>query len=296
MAHRWTINPAAGRRPGAIAAATILAVASLASPAAGRDAIRRGRCPRPARPFAAHRSARPGARPSGAGGQDRQRPEGPPPDRPEPGRRRVRGGGGGRHHPLRRPVPLRGVEAGRAGAVGPHDRHPADQRPPPPAVRLLGGQRHLPALRPRAPLVDVGVDAHPTATTGTAPGRRPTTCSPHPGSSTWRRTGRCRRRPSSPTAPPAAPALGPGLAVTRVPQAWGDRDRMGLGRATAKGWRRTQNGEAHVDAAGKQVTPANVVVQFVSTTTPARSTAPARPFPRPTSSARATPGCSPGAC
>ncbi|MDQ1503979.1 MAG: hypothetical protein QOD57_1706 [Actinomycetota bacterium] len=33
---------------------------------------------------------------------------------------------------------------------------------------------------------------------------------------------------------------------------------------TAKGWRRTQNGETHVDAAGRQVTPANVVVQFVS--------------------------------
>jgi hypothetical protein len=32
----------------------------------------------------------------------------------------------------------------------------------------------------------------------------------------------------------------------------------------AKGWRRTQNGETHVDAAGRQVTPANVVVQFVS--------------------------------
>jgi hypothetical protein len=33
---------------------------------------------------------------------------------------------------------------------------------------------------------------------------------------------------------------------------------------SAKGWRRTQNGEAHVDAAGKQVTPANVVLQFVT--------------------------------
>ncbi len=33
---------------------------------------------------------------------------------------------------------------------------------------------------------------------------------------------------------------------------------------TAKGWRRTQNGEAHVDGAGKQVTPANVVLQFVT--------------------------------
>ena len=32
----------------------------------------------------------------------------------------------------------------------------------------------------------------------------------------------------------------------------------------AKGWRRTQNGEAHVDGAGKQVTPANVVLQFVT--------------------------------
>ncbi|HYH50572.1 MAG TPA: DUF3048 domain-containing protein [Acidimicrobiia bacterium] len=32
----------------------------------------------------------------------------------------------------------------------------------------------------------------------------------------------------------------------------------------AKAWRRTQNGEIHVDAAGKQVAPANVVVQFTT--------------------------------
>ena len=33
---------------------------------------------------------------------------------------------------------------------------------------------------------------------------------------------------------------------------------------TARGWRRTQNDEAHVDAAGRQVTPPNVIFQFVN--------------------------------
>jgi len=33
---------------------------------------------------------------------------------------------------------------------------------------------------------------------------------------------------------------------------------------TARGWRRTQNGEIHVDGAGKQVAPANVIVQFTT--------------------------------
>ena len=33
--------------------------------------------------------------------------------------------------------------------------------------------------------------------------------------------------------------------------------------AVAGGWRRTQNGEAHVDAGGRQVAPPNVVLQFV---------------------------------
>jgi hypothetical protein len=33
---------------------------------------------------------------------------------------------------------------------------------------------------------------------------------------------------------------------------------------TAQGWRRTQNGEAHVDGAGQGVVPPNVVIQFVT--------------------------------
>lgn len=68
----------------------------------------------------------------------------------------------------------------------------------------------------------------------------------------------------SPGAPPSGAEA---RAVTRA-RAWWQASKYTEALwdwdPTARGWRRTQNGEAHVDAAGKQVTPANVVLQFVT--------------------------------
>ncbi len=126
-------HPAEGRRRRTTRPATSTTVTTKAKPkrpgvdprrpsrtegrAAGRSrsAHDRGR--------AAHRAAdghRAGEA-AGPRGEDRQRPEGPAPDRPQPGRRGLRGGGGGRHHPLRRPVPLRAgrIRWGRCGRPAP---------------------------------------------------------------------------------------------------------------------------------------------------------------------------------
>jgi hypothetical protein len=68
-------------------------------------------------------------------------------------------------------------------------------------------------------------------------------------------------------APGAAPS-GPGAHAVTHARVWWQASKMTEAiwdwDPTAKGWRRTQNGETHVDAAGRQVTPANVVVQFVT--------------------------------
>jgi hypothetical protein len=67
---------------------------------------------------------------------------------------------------------------------------------------------------------------------------------------------------------PGAPPSGPDARAVTHAKAWWQASKYTEALwdwdETAKGWRRTQNGEAHVDAAGKQVTPANVVLQFVT--------------------------------
>jgi len=67
---------------------------------------------------------------------------------------------------------------------------------------------------------------------------------------------------------PAAAPSGPGAHAVTHARVWWQASKLTEAiwdwDVTAKGWRRTQNGEAHVDASGRQVTPANVVVQFVS--------------------------------
>jgi Protein of unknown function (DUF3048) N-terminal domain/Protein of unknown function (DUF3048) C-terminal domain len=120
-----------------------------------------------------------------------------------------------------------------------------------------------------APLVDVGFDAHSDryhrdsarpspynlfSDTDKLFDLAPDGAVPPPALFAWR----------SPGAAPSGPAA---RAVTHA-RVWWQASKFTEAiwdwDVTARGWRRTQNGETHVDGAGKQVTPANVVVQFVT--------------------------------
>ncbi len=122
-----------------------------------------------------------------------------------------------------------------------------------------------------APLVDVGVrrPSRPLPP-GRRPARRPTTCSPRPrSSSTWRPTGRCRRRPCSPSAPRARAASGPGARAVSHARVWWQASKLteaalGLGRRPPRAGAGPRTARPTSTAPGKQVTPANVVVQFVT--------------------------------
>lgn len=123
----------------------------------------------------------------------------------------------------------------------------------------------------RAPLFDVGVDTQPDRYHRDA--GRP---SPNNLFSATERLFDLAPEDSRP--PPALFAYrAPGEAVTSQPEArpagrvqvhWrgATKETVALWEwdDTAQGWRRTQNGEAHVDGAGRRVAPANVVVQFVT--------------------------------
>jgi hypothetical protein len=120
-----------------------------------------------------------------------------------------------------------------------------------------------------APLVDVGFDAHPDrygrnsdrpspynlfAETEKLFDLAPDGSVPPPALFAWRS--------------PGGAASGPGARAVAHARVWWQAHRLTEAvwdwDTTAKGWRRTQNGETHVDGAGKQVTPANVVIQFVT--------------------------------
>ncbi len=62
--------------------------------------------------------------------------------------------------------------------------------------------------------------------------------------------------PGQPAGPQAEPVLG-------VEVQWGAVEVSFRWDPTARGWARSQNGTPHVDESGRQVAPANVVVQFV---------------------------------
>jgi len=120
-----------------------------------------------------------------------------------------------------------------------------------------------------APLVDVGFDAHgdryhrdsarpsPYNLFSETPllfDLAPDGAEPPPALFAWRS--------------PGAAASGPNARAVTHARMWWQASKFTEAiwdwDAAARGWRRTQNGETHVDAAGKQVTPANVVVQFVT--------------------------------
>jgi hypothetical protein len=121
----------------------------------------------------------------------------------------------------------------------------------------------------RAPLVDVGVDKYPDryhrdngrpspnnlfSATPSLEELAPDGSRPPPALFAFRN--------------PGEPAAGPDARpITQATACWRGESKETVALwewdSTAQGWKRTQNGEAHVDSAGRQVTPANVVVQFV---------------------------------
>jgi hypothetical protein len=118
----------------------------------------------------------------------------------------------------------------------------------------------------RAPLIDVGVDRYP------APyrreGARP---APHNLFSTT--ASLFGVAPKEATAPPPlflydepeTPATGPGaVPVRHLHVDWPSRGFVADYDWDSSVWRRTQGGRSHLDAAGYQVAPANVIVQFVT--------------------------------
>lgn len=120
-----------------------------------------------------------------------------------------------------------------------------------------------------APLVDVGVDAYPDRYH--RDGTRPSPYNLFTDS-----TALFDLTPDAAVPPPAlfsfrspgAAASGPGATAVSRARVWWQASKMTEAiwewDATARGWRRTQNGEIHVDSVGRQATPANVVVQFVT--------------------------------
>jgi hypothetical protein len=120
-----------------------------------------------------------------------------------------------------------------------------------------------------APLVDVGFDAHSDRyhrdTARPSPYNlfsetdklfdlAPDGSAPPPALFAWRS--------------PGAAASGPGARAVTHAKVWWQASKYTEALwdwdTTAKGWRRTQNNESHVDGSGRQVTPANVVIQFVT--------------------------------
>jgi hypothetical protein len=120
-----------------------------------------------------------------------------------------------------------------------------------------------------APLVDVGFDAHADryhrdtarpspynlfTETGKLFDLAPDGAEPPPALFTWRS--------------PGAAASGPGARAVAHAKLWWQASKYTEAlwdwNPTLKAWQRTQNNEAHVDASGRQVTPANVVIQFVT--------------------------------
>ncbi len=122
----------------------------------------------------------------------------------------------------------------------------------------------------RAPVVDVGYDAHPER-------YHRDEARPSPNNLFSTSPTLFDLAPEGSGAPPALfPFRAPGAAaggqsaqpVSRAQVWWRGpiRETMAIWDwdATAQGWRRTQNAEPHTDGAGQVVTPPNVVIQYVT--------------------------------
>ena len=137
-----------------------------------------------------------GAGPSRPGRQDRQLPRRPAVGRPQPGRHRLRGAGGGGHHPPGGRLPVPGGPAGRRPPLGPRARRRHPVAAVQPAVRPR--RRHRPRHRPAAGRRRSRTTNLYSGTTG-----RPSSCSPAGSRPTRPSSTPPRSGPSSPpTSPP----------------------------------------------------------------------------------------------
>jgi hypothetical protein len=264
MAHRRTTNPAAGRRPWAITAATILGIASFAFAGAGGDAIAAVAAPEP-----------PGPSPlTGLPGPAPGRPalvvkiDNAPKARPQIGLNQadvvveemVEGGitrfAAIFHSQDADPVgPVRSARSTDIGVAS------ALQRP---LFAYSGANRVFEEQVRSAPLVDVGAKA--------APDRYHRDRSRRAPYNLFSRTPALwQLAPAEAVAPPAVfvyrapgePASGAGMVAAQsatvrwaTPAEWSWDPAIGA-------WWRSQGGRRHVDSAGRGVASANVIVQFV---------------------------------
>ncbi|MGH9283908.1 MAG: DUF3048 domain-containing protein, partial [Acidimicrobiales bacterium] len=122
----------------------------------------------------------------------------------------------------------------------------------------------------RAPVVDVGYDAHPDR-------YHRDEVRPSPNNLFSTSPALFELSPEGSVAPPALfPYRAPGEAAggagakpaSRAEVWWRGpiRETRNIWEwdTIAQGWRRSQNGEAHIDASGQQVAPPNVVIQYVT--------------------------------
>jgi hypothetical protein len=264
MALRWRLSLAGGHRPRVIGAAVALAVASVAVPAAGRDAIAAVVAPGP-----------PGPSPlTGLAGPAPSRPalvvkiDNAPKARPQIGLNQadvvveelVEGGitrfAAVFHSQDADPVgPVRSARSTDIGVAS------ALQRP---LFAYSGANRVFEEQVRRAPLVDVGVKAAPDRYYRERSRRAPYNLFS-------RTTALFQLAPPDAVAPPALfsyrgagqPAAGAGMiAVQRSGIRWATPVEWEWDPAIGAWWR-SQAGRRHVDAAGRGVAPANVIVQFV---------------------------------
>src|SRR5688500_3863480 len=264
MAHRRTTQPAPGRRPWAIAGATILALASSAFPAAGGDAVAAVAAPEP-----------PGPSPlTGLPGPAPGRPalvvkiDNAPKARPQIGLNQadvvveemVEGGitrfAAIFHSQDADPVgPVRSARSTDIGVVSPLQR---------PLFAYSGANRVFEEQVRNAPLVDVGVKAAPDRYHRDRSRRAPYNL--------------FSRTPALWQLAPAEAAAPPAVFVYRAPgEAASGAGMVAAQRTTVRwatpvewswdpdigAWWPDQGGRRHVDAAGRGVAAANVIVQFV---------------------------------
>jgi hypothetical protein len=271
MALRWRLNLAGGCRPRVVGAAVVLAVASVAVPAAGRDAIAAVVAPGP-----------PGPSPlTGVPGPAPGRPalvvkiDNAPKARPQVGLNQadvvveelVEGGitrfAAIFHSQDADPVgPVRSARSTDIGVVSPLNY---------PLFAYSGANDVFKQYVREAPLVDVGVENQPSKYF-----REPSRSAPNNLFSSTSALFSLAR-PDSP-GPPALFAYRPAgerakgqnkVAVARAAVEW---TRNGRPITTVSydwdpgnnSWVRIQNNVLHTDAAGRKVAPTNVVFQFVT--------------------------------